>query len=72
MVIGTRNHWYIGKCISNTDMANSFKNLIVWLIYAVCLTYLWKTPCRDKFLQWIEIIAMISFNTCNFEFLADV
>ena len=27
-------------------MANSFKNLIVWLIYAVCLTYLWKTPCK--------------------------
>ncbi len=50
----------LGNLASNTDMANSFKNLIVWLIYAVCLTYLWKTPCRDKFLQWIEIIAMIA------------
>lgn len=49
-----------GNLASNTDMANSFKNLIVWLIYAVCLTYLWKTPCRDKFLQWIEIIAIIA------------
>ena len=28
-----------GNLASNTDMANSFKNLIVWLIYAVCLTY---------------------------------
>lgn len=49
-----------GNLVSNTDMANSFKNLIVWLIYAVCLTYLWKTPCRDKFFQWIEIIAIIA------------
>jgi hypothetical protein len=49
-----------GNLASNTDMANSFKNLIVWLMYAVCLTYLWKTPCRDKFLQWIEIIAIIA------------
>ena len=35
-----------GNLVSNTDMANSFKNLIVWLIYAFCLTYLWKTPCK--------------------------
>ena len=41
-------------------MANSFKNLIVWLIYAFCLTYLWKTPCRDKFFQWMEIIAIVA------------
>ena len=49
-----------GNLVSNTDMANSFKNLIVWLIYAFCLTYLWKTPCRDKFFQWMEIIAIVA------------
>ena len=42
-----------GNLASNTDMANSFKNLIVWLIYAVCLTYLWKTPCNITVYKWL-------------------
>lgn len=49
-----------GNLVSGTDMANSFKNLIVWLIYAICLSYLWKTPCRDKFMYWVEVIAIIA------------
>lgn len=49
-----------GNLASNTDIANSFKNLSVWLIYAICLNYLWKTPCRDKFLHWIELIAIVA------------
>lgn len=50
----------LGNLGSGTDMANSFKNLIVWFIYAICLSYLWKTPCRDKFMQWVEKIAIIA------------
>ena len=49
-----------GNLISDTDIMNSLKNLLVWLIYALCLNYLWKIPCRDKFLYWIEQIAIIA------------
>lgn len=45
--------------ISNSDVLNSMKNLFVWFIYAICLSYIWKIPCRDKFFKWIEVIAII-------------
>lgn len=50
----------IANVCSSTDIANSMKNLFVWFIYAICLMYLWKTPCREEFMYWVEIIAIIA------------
>lgn len=50
----------IGNIASNTDIMNSLKNLTVWFVYAFCLMYLWKVPCRKEFLHWVEIIAAIA------------
>lgn len=49
-----------GNIFSGTDFSNSMKNLSVWLIYAICLSYIWKTPCRDRFFFWLEKIALIA------------
>lgn len=49
-----------GNIISSSDVLNSFKNLIVWLIYAICLNYLWDKPCRDDFFYWVELIAIFA------------
>lgn len=59
-----------GNLVSNTDVVNSFKNLSVWLVYAICLSYLWKTPCRDKFLYWIELIAIVASILVIFQFIS--
>lgn len=49
-----------GNLASGSDIANSCKNLIVWLIYAICLNYIWKKPCRDDFFYWFELIAIFA------------
>lgn len=51
---------FIGNLVSNTDIINSAKNMVVWSIYAFCLGYLWKVPCRDEFLKWVCIVATIA------------
>lgn len=49
-----------GNLISSTNLANSMKNLIVWFIYAFFLMYVWKSPCRDHFFKYVQIIAIIA------------
>ena len=49
-----------GNLISSTNLANSMKNLIVWFIYAFFLMYVWKSPCRDTFFKYAQIIAIIA------------
>lgn len=45
---------------SGTNFANSMKNLFVWFVYAIVLTFIWRTPCRDKFLYWVDVFATIA------------
>lgn len=50
----------LGNIGSNTVISNSFKNIFVWMIYAIFLAYIWKRPCRESFFKWLEIIALIA------------
>lgn len=58
-----------GNLASGSDIANSCKNLIVWLIYAICLNYIWKKPCRDEFFYWFELIAVFASILVIFQFI---
>lgn len=49
-----------GNLFSSTNLGNSMKNLIVWFIYAFFLMYVWKSPCRDAFFKYVQIIAVIA------------
>lgn len=70
--------WLIGlgaisifaNLFSETNIQNSFKNLFVWMIYAVCLSYIWKIPCREKFFYWFERIALIASVLVLIQFIA--
>lgn len=70
--------WLIGlgaisifaNLFSGTNIQNSFKNLFVWMIYAVCLSYIWKIPCRDKFFYWLERIAIFASVLVLIQFIA--
>ena len=58
-----------GNLASGSDIVNSSKNLIVWLIYAICLNYIWKKPCRDEFFYWVELIAIFASILVIFQFI---
>lgn len=49
-----------GNLASGSNIENSCKNLIVWVIYAICLSYIWKKPCRNDFFYWVELIAVFA------------
>lgn len=38
----------------------TFKNLVIWAIYAIFFAYIWKTPCREKFFKIAEIIGILA------------
>lgn len=38
----------------------SLKNIIVWLIYSFFLMFIWKIPCRSKFIKYSTQIAIIA------------
>lgn len=44
---------------TETSFVNALKNLMVWFVYAYLFMYIWKTPCREKFFQFVELIGII-------------
>lgn len=36
----------------------TIKNLTIFFIYSLCFMYIWKTPCREKFFKYAEIIGI--------------
>lgn len=50
----------LGNLGSDTDVAMSAKNLIVWFVFALCVSYIWKVDCRKRFFYWLEIIAIFA------------
>lgn len=50
----------IANMYNNISMFSSLKSLIVYFVYAVILTYLWKTECRESFLHWVQVFATLA------------
>lgn len=48
----------LGNLGSDTEVAMSAKNLIVWLVFSICISYIWKVDCRNSFFYWLEKIAL--------------
>lgn len=60
----------IANIYNGTSFGLSIKNILVWFIYASVLIYIWKTPCRDKFFHWVEVIATIAAVITLLQFVA--
>lgn len=60
----------IANIYSGTSMGLSMKNILVWFVYASVLIFIWKTPCREKFFYWLEVIATIAAVITLLQFIA--
>ena len=70
LVVGLAMLSIFANIYNAKSFASSFKNLIIWFIYSLVLMYMWRTPCRDKFLYWAEIIALIAAAMILLQFMA--
>lgn len=65
-----------GNLVSNTDMANSFKNLIVWLIYAVCCEnrscYSYRKYGTDSLSSKFRVDKLAINNRINDHIISDI
>lgn len=61
---------YIANTYSSTDVSLSLKNIVIYLIYGIILSYIWKTPCREKFFLVIECVAMAASVVVFLQFIA--
>lgn len=55
---------------SSTKLASSLKLILIWLVYGFVLSYIWETPCRDKFFYWLEKIAIVISVVVFLQFVA--
>lgn len=37
----------------------AYKNIIIWTVYSFLIMYLWKVPCREKFLNCVTVIGIV-------------
>lgn len=61
---------YLANMYSSTNMSMSLKNIVIYLIYGIVLSYIWKTPCREKFFFWVECVAMAASVVVFLQFVA--
>ena len=38
----------------------TFRPVIIWLVYSIMVSYLWKIPCRDAFFKAVRIISIFA------------
>ena len=70
LVIGLALISILANIYNGTSISGSLKNIIVWFVYALFLMYIWRTPCKDKFLYWVEIIAVVAAVVIILQFIS--
>lgn len=70
LVIGLTIITLLANIGNGTSIGNSLKNVMVWFVYACVLSFIWKTPCREQFFHWIEILATIATIIIFLQFIA--
>ena len=58
-VLGLAMISIIANLINNTDGISSFKNLLVWFVYAVLLMIIWAEPSREEFLKIVDQLLVL-------------
>lgn len=41
------------------SFSSAYKNIIIWIIYSFLIMYLWKSPCREKFMNCVVTVGTI-------------
>ena len=55
--------------VSNANVANQIKVLLIWFIYAVLVSYIWNTECRETFFRIAEVIALFAIALLFIQFV---
>lgn len=55
--------------VSNANVANQIKVLLIWFIYAVLVSYIWNTECRESFFRIAEVIALFAIAVLFIQFV---
>lgn len=61
---------FFANMYNSTSIINSLKNIIIWFIYALILSYIWELPARKSFFYWLEIFALIASIIVILQFIA--
>lgn len=54
---------------ASLSLGITLKNLIIELIYAILLAYVWKTPCRNTFFKCVECLCILSAVVVIYQFI---
>ena len=48
---------------------SAYKNIVIWTVYSFLITYLWKLPCREKFMNGVVTVGIICSIVIIFQFI---
>ncbi|MCR4902555.1 MAG: hypothetical protein K6A23_06835 [Butyrivibrio sp.] len=55
--------------VSNANVVNQIKVLLIWFIYAFLVSYIWNTECRETFFRIAEVIALFAIAILLIQFV---